>query len=123
MKKHSICQRLYVEHNPENNRKWAETIGPSMTLFVSHILETNVEKKALNILSTLRKLATKYTKTDMEKASETLLEISTNPTVSVLKSVLERSKKKKQKTDRNSPNTTSDYGFVRGATYFGRENK
>lgn len=37
--------RLYLEHNPENNRKWAETIGSSMTQFVSYILEMNVEKK------------------------------------------------------------------------------
>ena len=112
--------RLYLEHNPENNRKWAETIGPSIAQFVSYILEMNVEKKALNILSTLRNIATKYTNEEIEKATETLLEISTKPTVSVLKSVLERNKKKKQnkKTDISSNHTTSDdYGFVRGAKY------
>jgi transposase len=118
--------RLYLEHNPENNREWAKTIGPFITQFVSYILEMNVEKKALNILSTLRNLASKYTKEEIEKATETLLEISTNPTVSVLKSVLDRNKKKKQnlKTDINRHNTTSnDFGFVRGAKYFGRDNK
>jgi transposase len=118
--------RLYLDHNPENNREWAKTIGPFMTQFVSYILEMNVEKKALNILSTLRNLAKKYTNQEIEKATETLLEISTNPTVSVLKSVLERNKKKKQnlKTEINRQNTTSnDYGFVRGAKYFGRDNK
>ncbi|MED4378589.1 hypothetical protein P9274_23470 [Schinkia azotoformans] len=116
--------RLYLEHNPENNREWAKTIGPSMTQFVSYILEMNVEKKALNILSTLRNIATKYTNKEIEKTTETLLEISTSPTVSVLKSVLERNKKKKQnqKSDNNRHNTAShDYGFVRGAKYFGRE--
>lgn len=118
--------RLYLEHNPENNRKWAETIGPSMNQFVSSILEMNVEKKALNSLSTLRNTAKKYTNDEIEKAAETLLEISTNPTVSVFKSVLERNKKRKQnkKTDTNRPRTTSDdYGFVRGAKYFGRDTK
>lgn len=118
--------RLYLEHNPENNRKWAETIGPSMAQFVSYILEMNVEKKALNILSTLRNLSTKHTKEEMEKSTETLLKISTNPTVSVLKGVLERNKKQKQKrkTDTNSdPSNANDYGFVRGAKYFGRDNK
>src|SRR5690606_4724387 len=117
--------RLYLEHNPENNRKWAETIGPSMTQFVSYILEKNVEKKALNILSTLRNIAKKYTNQEIEKATETLLEISTKPTVSVLKSVLERNKKKKQnqKIDTFNQRTTSDdHGFVRGAKYFGRDN-
>ncbi|MFC5732327.1 hypothetical protein [Cytobacillus gottheilii] len=118
--------RLYLDHNPENNRKWAETIGPSMTQIVSHILEMNVEKKALNSLSTLRNIAKKYPNEEIEKATETLLKISTNPTVSVFKSVVERNKKKKQtkKTDINRPRTTSaDYGFVRGAKYFGRDTK
>lgn len=114
--------RLYLEHNPENNRKWAETIGTSMVQFVSYILEMNVEKKALNILSTLRNLSTKYPKDELEKAIQILLEISTNPTVSVLKGVLERSKKRKQnhKADTNKEQTNSDnYAFVRGAKYFG----
>jgi len=44
--------RLYLEHNPESNHKWAETIGPSMEQFVSYILEMNVENKASNILNT-----------------------------------------------------------------------
>lgn len=37
--------RLYLEHNPKNNRKWAETIEPSTIQFVSYILETNAEKQ------------------------------------------------------------------------------
>ena len=114
--------RYYLEHDPENNRKWAETTGPSMTKLVSHILKTNVEKKALNILGTLRNLSTKYPKEELEEATQTLLDISTNPTVSVLKGILERSKKRKQKMNTNSQHiNTEDYGFARGAKYFGRD--
>ena len=65
--------------------------------FVSYILETNVEKKALNILSTLRNLSTKHTNEELEKATQTLLEISTNPTISVLKGILDRREKTKSK--------------------------
>src|SRR5690625_3176005 len=54
--------RLYVEHTPDNNRKWAESIGPSMVQFVSYILDKNPEKKALTMLSTLRNYSTKYSK-------------------------------------------------------------
>ena len=116
--------RLYLDHNPENNQKWAETIGSSMVQFVAFILEMNVEKKALNILSTLRNLSTKYSKDELEEATRVLLEISTNPTVSVLKGVLDRSKKRKQnqKTDTNI-DQTNNYGFVRGAKYFGGNKK
>lgn len=116
--------RLYLEHNPENNRKWAETIGPSMVQFVSYILEMNAEKKALNILSTLRNLSTKYSKIELEKATHTLLEISTNPTISVLKGVLDRSKKRRKKSaiDKQQ-NNTNHHGFIRGAEYFGGDKK
>lgn len=118
--------RFYLEHDPEKNRKWAETIGPFKAQFVSSILEMNVEKKALNILSTLGNLSTKYPKEELEKASHTLLEIPTNPTVSVFKGILERSKKRKQqqRADTSSHNINSDdYGFVRGAQYFRRDGK
>lgn len=118
--------RLYLEHNPEHNRKWAETIGTSKVQFVSYILEMNVEKKALNILSTLRNLSTKYSKDELEKATQVLLEISTNPMVSVLKGVLGRNKKRKQNQKANTNNDQSnsdDYAFVRGAKYFGGNKK
>ena len=58
----------------------------------------------------------------MEKATQTLLEVSTNPTISVLKSMLERTKKrdKKQKDNTDSYHVNDeDHGFVRGAKYFG----
>lgn len=63
----------------------------------------------------------------MEKSTQLLLEISTNPTISVLKGVLERNKKRKQNknADTNSSGqpTNDDFGFVRGAKYFGGDNK
>ncbi|MHA6261543.1 IS21/IS408/IS1162 family transposase [Sporosarcina sp. CAU 1771] len=118
--------RLYFEHNPENNRQWAETIGPSVEKFVTQILKVNVEKKALNILGTLRNLEIKYPGEELEKATTILLEISTNPTVSVLKGILDRSRKRKQqsKTDTSSRKMDADdHGFIRGAQYFGRNEK
>lgn len=117
--------RLYFEHNPKNNREWAETVGPSMTKLVSYFLEENAEKKALNILSTLRNLSTKHTKEELEAATHTLLEISTNPTISVLKGVLDRRKKRKQQSTRNhqQKNHTDYHGFTRGAAYFGGDKK
>lgn len=91
-----------------------------MAQFVSYILEINPEKKALNILGTLRNLSTKYTNDEIERATYTLLEISTNPTISVLKGVLDRGKKRRKKSNiDNYQNNTNDNGFTRGAEYFG----
>lgn len=116
--------RAYLNHNPENNLKWAETVGPSMYAYVSSILENHVEKKALNMLSTLKNLERKYTHSELERATETLLEISLNPTNSVLKGILER-RKAQPKTPKTKEKMTSvstdNHGFIRGAAYFGRD--
>ncbi|MEB5457756.1 hypothetical protein [Virgibacillus pantothenticus] len=71
-------------------------------------------------------MSTKHAKDDLEQATQTLLDISTNPTVSVLKSILERKKHQQnnKKKDRDNLQThKEDYGFVRGAKYFGRDSK
>ncbi|MCP1161222.1 MULTISPECIES: IS21 family transposase [Bacillus] len=112
--------RLYLDHNPENNRKWARDIGQNMECLVEHIMNANAEKMALNILSTLRNIASRRTSAELEEAAKTLLEISSNPTVAVYKSILERQKKKQKNKERIHETQTEDYGFVRGAEYFGR---
>ena len=115
--------RLYLDHNPENNRKWAKEIGLDMERMVEHILNTNAEKKALNILSVLRSAASKRTAAELEEAAGTLLAISSNPTVAVFKSILERQKKKQTDKERIQEAPAEDYGFVRGADYFRRNEK
>jgi hypothetical protein len=115
--------RRYLDHNPANNRKWARDICPSMERLVEYILQTNVEKKALNILNGLRNIASRKTNTELEEAAKTLLEISSHPTVAVLKSILERQKKKQSNKETIHESQTKDYGFVRGAKYFGRDEK
>lgn len=116
--------RLYLDHNPENNRQWADTIGPYMHQFVSYILKTNPEKKSLKYPHDIRNLATKHSNKDLESAVQTLLEISNHPTISVLKGILDRHKKRMQKhplNQLNSSDKADDHGFVRGAQYFGRD--
>lgn len=112
--------RSYLEHTPENNQKWAESVGPSMDRLVAHILKQNPEKKALTILSSLRNISNKHTNDVLETATETLLEISTNPTIPVLKGILDRRNKNKSKS--NEPIIHhKNHGFTRGAKYFGGE--
>ena len=115
--------RVYLDHNPENLRKWAKSIGPNTEKFVEHILKTNVEKKALNILNGLKSTASKRTDTELEEAIKTLMEISSHPTVAVLKSMLERQKKKRVDKQLVQESLAEDYGFTRGANYFGRDKK
>lgn len=68
-------------------------------------------------------MASKRTDTELEEATKTLMKISSHPTVAVLKSILECQKKKQVKNEQVHESKTEDYGFVRGANYFGRNEK
>ncbi|MFL8938362.1 hypothetical protein ACKA06_16350 [Rossellomorea oryzaecorticis] len=94
-----------------------------MEKFVDKTLEQNAEKKALSILSALRNIAEKYAPISLENSVETLLAISSNPTLSVLKSILDREAKRipPESPAEKSKHMANDYGFVRGAAYFGKE--
>lgn len=114
--------RLYLEHTPKNSREWAQTIGSHMEEFVEVLLKNGSEKKALNQLMSLRSIEKRYSREEMNLAAQNLLLASTNPTVSVFKTILARNKKRKQAKDNGSltkMTTTKNYGFVRGANYFG----
>lgn len=118
--------RMYLEHTPDNNREWAQTIGTHMEVFVERLLHSSSEKKALNQLMSLRSLEKRYSKEDMDFAAQNLLLASSNPTVSVYKTILIRNKKRERAKEDGSVTkmtTNENYGFVRGANYFGGNRK
>lgn len=114
--------RLYLEHTPANSREWAKTIGSNMEEFVAILLKNGSEKKALNQLMSLRSLEKRHSKENMDLAAQNLLIASSNPTVSVYKTILARNKKREHAKDDGSLSkmvTNENFGFVRGANYFG----
>ncbi len=118
--------RLHLEHTPEKNRQWAADVGKWMSHFVIYVLDTHVEKKALNLLTTVRNLSKRYSDKELEAGAEILMTITSNPTVSVLKTILSRQKNKqiaKNKNEISDQLTETNYGFLRGADYFGGKSK
>lgn len=114
--------RQYLEHTPVQIRNWANSMGQSSEKFVEYILDKHVEKKALTILLSFKNLTKYYSDELIEKGCETLMTISQAPTLSVLKTILKRMKdshKSKADGTLNETKTNTDYGFVRGAKYFG----
>lgn len=92
---------------------------------MTYLFENNVEKKALGILSVIRNLNRKYPDEQMEVAAKTLLEVASQPTLSVYKGILDRNKKKSVQEAvilKSSNPSTEEYGFTRGAKYFGGDN-
>lgn len=74
----------------------------------------------------LRSLEKRYSKEEMDLAAQNLLLASSNPTVSVFKTILARNKKRERAKDNGSLTkltTSENYGFVRGANYFGGNRK
>src|SRR5699024_2253729 len=80
--------RFYLEHTPANSREWALSIGTNMERFIEFLLKNGSEKKALNQLMSLRSLEKSYSKEEMDLAAQNLLLASSNPTVSVFKTIL-----------------------------------
>lgn len=112
--------RKFVEHTPQNSLKWAESIGPSTVQIVQMILNGTVEKQALNTLMSFKNMEKQYTFSKIEYACQTACSVSMKPTLSLVKTILKRTN-----TRKNTPpfaiskDDSIDYGFTRGAGYFG----
>lgn len=114
--------RKYLEHTPDQIKKWANAKGDSVNDFVDYMLNNHAEKKALDILLSFKNLERYYSDDFIEKACQTLMTISHAPSLAVLKTILKRMKEKEKSRKDGSINETTtdrDYGFVRGAKYFG----
>ena len=103
-------------------KSWAKTVGSSTEKFIHYILDNHAEKKALTILLSFKNLTKYYSDELIEKSCDTLMTISQAPSLSVLKTILKRMKESQSSKENgtlNDTKTDNDYGFVRGAKYFG----
>ncbi len=114
--------RLYAEHTPENVKEWAKGVGPYTLNLVIKILDQQVEKRALKILSGIQNLEKKYSSQLIEESSEIILSIAQQPSLATFKTIIKRQfdyKKRESSPNMNTAlNTSEDYGFTRGASYW-----
>lgn len=115
--------RMYAEHTPVNAIKWAEKIGLNTVKLINLILNQQVEKRALKIIAGIQNLEKKYSIKLIEEASEILLSITKQPTLSTFKTIIKRQNEyyeKNNKSDlKNRKESYEDYGFSRGSKYYG----
>lgn len=110
--------------SPESCLEWSKTIGDAMVHFTTKILESNVEKKALNTLPAVQSLTRTYSEEELDDTTETLLTLTSSaPTFSMLKTILQRNRKQKKATMMNNQPPSKQYGFVRGADFYGGKDK
>lgn len=114
--------RLFVDQTPVVAIEWAESIGPSTLSVVKYLLDSyQSEKQALQSIFSLKKMERRYSKYEIERACKMVLSMTKRPTVKSIQTILKNNKKKdaEQELKQNIKMTDTNYGFTRGASYYG----
>jgi len=118
--------KLFVDQTPEAVIEWAESIGPSTLNVVQFILDTSqTEKLALQSIFSLKKSERRYTKYEIERSCKMIISMTKRPTVKSIQTILKNNKKNdaEQELKRKTEISKNNYGFTRGASYYGGTNK
>lgn len=114
--------KLFVDQTPEGAIEWAESIGTSTLSVVKYLLDSyQSEKQALQSIFSFKKTEHRYTKYEIELACKMVLSMTKRPTVKSIQTILKANKKKDadQGLRQNGEITENNYGFTRGASYYG----
>ena len=96
---------------------WAKSIGNSAEKVVDYFLKSGSSKEqGYKSCVALMKYGEKYGKERLERACESMLEISAVPSIRTIAVILKNGKEPERKTI--SPTDSEKYGITRGAAYF-----
>lgn len=122
-----------VEHMPPNHQKYLEWNGaafgnglpeserPPKRLSVVFFPHTRWSSKAIRSCMGLLKLADKYSGSRLEAACKRALSYTPNPGYKSIGSILQTGSDRLEQE--KQPDSSSEYGFTRGASYYGRNGK
>jgi len=112
----------YVQWNGERFRKWAEKIGDNTAAVIESILERyKVEQQGYRACMAILKLSDTYTAERLETACAKAFSYTPQPNYKIVQSIL-KSGQDKISEEFAAPAEPSEYGFTRGADYYGRGN-
>ena len=117
--------RQYLSWNAERFLAWAKKIGPHAHAAVSAILTAHkVEQQGYKSCLALLKLADKYSIDRLEAACAKALSYTPQPSYKSIQTILQTGQDKLKTEDRTNHSAESEeFGFVRGAGYYGRNPK
>lgn len=117
--------RQYLSWNAERFLAWAQKIGPHAHAAVSAILTAHkVEQQGYKSCLALLKLADKYSIERLEAACAKALSYTPQPSYKSIQTILQTGQDKLKTEDRTNHSAESEeFGFVRGAGYYGRNPK
>jgi transposase len=113
----------YTQWNGERFRKWATKIGPNTAAVVESVLSGHkVEQQGYRTCMALLKLSDQYTPQRLETACMRALSYTPRPNFKSIQAILKSGQDKlSEKTA--TPSNPSEFGFTRGADYYGRGSK
>lgn len=119
--------KKYIDFNQDSVLEWASKVGPHTLTTVKSILASyKTKKQGLNSCLALMKLADKHSVERVEAACKRALDYTLRPTLKSIQTILKTGQDKlpeaNPSVDNTTKNTTSSYGFTRGAAYYGGKN-
>lgn len=113
----------YVQWNADRFISWAQNVGQSTTITIKAILSSHkIEQQSYRSCMALLKLADKYSVARVEAACRKALSYTPNPSFKSVKTILSTGQDKvNEEQTPKSKNDSTNYGFTRGAEYYGRK--
>lgn len=109
----------YVQWNGDRFCKWAAQIGPHTNTVVAAILGSyKVEQQGYKTCLGLLKLADKYSPERLENACKKALTFTPRPSLKNIQAILSSGQDRMEPEPERKPDTSSQYGFTRGADYY-----
>ena len=114
----------YIQWNGERFIHWAGKVGSHTQTVVQALLSSyKVEQQGYKSCMGLLKLADKYTPERLENACKRALEYTPRPSLKNIQAILASGQDKAVPEQEAVNRSSSQYGFTRGADYYGRGNK
>ena len=116
--------RQYSHWNGDRFRRWAAKIGPNTGMVVSAILSGyKVEQQGYKSCLGLLKLADKYSPQRLEGACTWALTFTPRPSLKNIQAILASGQDRLPAEEPAKTDTSAQYGFTRGADYYGGRDK
>ena len=112
----------YLQWDGDRFIRWAESIGPATAITVKGILTSHkIQQQGYKSCMGLLKLADKYSVTRLENACVRALSFTPQPSYKSIKNILVTGQDKLEIAPVEKKSANNEYGFTRGAEYYGRK--
>lgn len=112
----------YLQWDGDRFIRWAESIGPATAITVKGILTSHkIQQQGYKSCMGLLKLADKYSVIRLENACVRALTFTPQPSYKSIKNTLVTGQDKLEIAPEEKKPVSNEYGFTRGAEYYGRK--